>query len=578
VELEAVIASYSQQKYDEPELIKGKLNLLLNEDRVIKNDFFTAKCFSVLGEVYRILADTDSARICIEKAIEIRSNSHYPAYLASSHEQFARLLFSINEDSAALNHLYNSLELKLKVGNENYIKSVYSGLGNAYFNLSVYDSAEHYYLKSLELDIRLKDTTGIANSYTNIGNVYHENENYSVAMKYYRSSLELYMSTGSAGRTLVPNLDLGICHFNLENFDSALYYYNKALIVSNETGNQEYTDNIVLSLAEVYSELGQSDSAVVLFEQYIDRRDSFFEEQNDALILEYDSKYKAQEALQQAQFEKTEKEKALVENKNSRLTIYLLLSAFGIIAIALFFWRRILKQKSKLTELEMDVKNQEIDNLLKTQEAKSYAALLEGQNAERERIAQDLHDQLGGTLSAVKVHFGLMDQKIEDLKSENRDLFDKVNGMLSEAVQDVRRISHDLASGRITKLGLKGALEDLAEILNTAKKLEVDFYMDDSLPEFDKKKEQEIYAMIQEIISNTLKHANAQAVELQLNRNDNMLNIIYEDNGVGFVLDDARSKGLGLAGINNRVDKLGGNVNYDSVIGRGTIIIVNIPL
>jgi signal transduction histidine kinase len=244
----------------------------------------------------------------------------------------------------------------------------------------------------------------------------------------------------------------------------------------------------------------------------------------------------------------------------------------------LFFWRRNIKQKAKLIELDVDIKNQEIDQLLKAQEAKSYAALLEGQNSERERIAQDLHDRLGGTLAAVKVHFSLMDQKIEAIKTDNRELFDKMNGMLSEAVQDVRRISHDLVSGKIAKLGLRGALEDLANVLTQAKKMDVDFFMDESLPDFDKKKEQEIYALVQELVSNMLKHAQASTVDIQLNRQEDLMNLMFEDNGVGFSIEKEIGKGLGISGLSRRVESLNGTVHFDSVVGRGTIVNINIPL
>ena len=254
------------------------------------------------------------------------------------------------------------------------------------------------------------------------------------------------------------------------------------------------------------------------------------------------------------------------------------MGTIALILIVIFFVVRNVKQKHRLKELEVDVKNQEIDNLLKDQEAKSYASLLEGQNYERERIAQDLHDRLGGTLSAVKVHFSLMDEKIQLIKQENKDLFDKVNSMLNEAVQDVRRISHDLSSGRLAKLGLRGALKDLAAIISSAKNIEVEFYMDESLPDFDKKKEQSIYAIVQELVSNMLKHANATGVEIQLNKQDDQLNLLFEDNGVGFDMQNHSYTGLGISGLSKRVEALDGTINFDSVVGRGTIVIINIPL
>lgn len=576
--LEQYINTYAEVKYDKPQFVKAKIINLLSTKYVEQSPYFSSKCYSILGEVYRITSQPDSAKFYLTNALDIRMEHGYYLHAATSHEYLSRLLLSLGEDSLGMQHLYKSLAIKRAEGNPEYLKGLYSNIGNTHYNLEAFDSARYYHTLALSIYVEEADSIGAASAYNNLANIAYYRDYLDEAIALYKKSYSQYQSMEAIGQSISPLLNIGVCYWEKEKIDSALFYYNEALRLSVASGNREYLDYIYLNLAETYTALNQPNSAVGMFQNYIEYRDSTFSIDKAALILEYEAEYQTKEAQQKEAFERSEKEKAQIENENSRLTIYLLLSALGIIAVIIVFWWRNIKQKSKLSALEVDIKNQEIDTLLKTQEAKSYAALLEGQNAERERIAQDLHDQLGGTLSAVKVHFGLMDQKIEELKSENRDLFDKVEGMLSEAVQDVRRISHDLASGRIAKLGLKGALEDLAEILNTAKKLEVDFFMDDSLPEFDKKKEQEIYAIIQEIISNTLKHANAQVVELQLNRNDDMLNILYEDNGIGFDMELANQKGLGLTGINNRVANLNGNVNYDAVIGRGTIIIINIPL
>lgn len=550
----------------------------LKEESIDKSPFFKSGFLSLAAKSEWRRANYAEAQEYIEGAIAIREQHNYPLHLATSYTIFAQILMAIEEEELAKSYLFKSLELKKESGNPDYLKGTYSAIGKFYYQIDEYDSSNFFYLQALEIYEDQQDLQGLGSVYSNLANNKYMQDYNMEAIEDYRKSVSYYLMDNRLAESARPLMNIGGVYNYLEVYDSAAYYFNLALNSVHEGGNNRLVDFIYEGLANAYAAMGEPDSAVLMFQRYITYRDSVFEQGKTNAILEYQTQYETKEAEQQAAFEKSEKEKVQAQNASNRKTIYVLLSVVALILGIVVYLVRNARQKSKLKALEIDSKNQEIDTLLKEQEAKSYAAMLEGQNTERERIAQDLHDRLGGTLAAVKVHFNLMDKKIEDLKSENRDLFNKVNAMLSDAVQDVRRISHDLASNRLSKLGLKGALEDLAQILNKAKKLEVDFFMDDSIPALDKKKEQEVYAILQELVSNTLKHANATSVEMQLNKQEEMLNILYEDNGVGFEMKNAEKKGLGLAGLSNRVDRLEGTINFDSVVGRGTIVIINIPL
>ena len=554
----------------------------LKEEYIDKSPFFKSGFLSLAAKSEWRRANYAEAQKYIEEAIDLREKHNYPLHLATSYTIFAHILMAIEEEELAKSYLFKSLALKKESGNPDYLKGTYSAIGKFYYQIDEYDSSNFFYSQALKIYEEQQDLQGLGSVYSNLANNKYMLDYNMEAIADYRKSVSYYMMDNRLAESARPLMNIGEVYNYLEVYDSAAFYFNLALNSVRDGGNNRLVDFIYQGLAETYVGMGEPDSAVIMFERYISYRDSIFEQEKTNAILEYEAEYEAkydtEKAEQQAAFEKSEKEKVQAQNASNRKTIYVLLSVVALILGIVIYLVRNARQKSKLRALEIDTKNQEIDTLLKEQEAKSYAAMLEGQNTERERIAQDLHDRLGGTLAAVKVHFNLMDKKIEEIKSENRELFDKVNTMLSDAVQDVRRISHDLASSRLSKLGLKGALEDLAQILNKAKKMEVDFFMDDAIPGLEKKKEQEVYAILQELVSNTLKHANATSVEMQLNRQDDMLNILYEDNGVGFEMKDAEKKGLGLTGLSNRVHRLEGTINFDSVVGRGTIVIINIPL
>lgn len=205
--------------------------------------------------------------------------------------------------------------------------------------------------------------------------------------------------------------------------------------------------------------------------------------------------------------------------------------------------------------------------------------MVEGQESERHRIARDLHDRLGATLSIVKMHFKSVEESIEVLKEKNVKQYKEANDLLDEACDQVRQIAHDMASGVLIKFGLVAALEALKETVETAGQLKMNL-IDIGLEErLSYEYEINIYRILQELLTNTLKHAQATEMNLQLFRKDNSLSIVVEDDGAGF--DPEKSvefKGMGLKNIESRVYKFDGEISIDSGKGAGTTVTIDLPL
>lgn len=551
---------------------------MLKREEVGESPFFRAAYYNLLAIGAYQRAMFDEAQDWCWKGIELREQYNYSVHLATSYTFFADILVAIHEYDKALVYLRKALKIFTKEADPHFLSGIYCSIGNLFYQTDELDSSTFFHQQALTIYQEENDFKGLAVAYTNLANIKYDLDFLVEAIVDYKLARVYYLKSGDEAGSAVPLINIAASFEYLDAPDSAIFYYQKALCSMRLGGNNRFEDVILTGLADSYDALGLKDSALAKLRQYIAYSDSVFATAQHQSILEADAKYRTKEKDQQLLLQQEKSNKLSAEAASKRKTIYILLALFAFVALGVLYYYRNFRQKIRLSNLEMAVKNQEINTLLKDQEAKSYAALLEGQSTERERIAQDLHDQLGGTLAAVKVHFSLMDQKITELKTDNRELFNKVNDMLGDAVQEVRRISHDLASGRLSKLGLRGALNDLMEILSSAKKLQVDFFMDERLPQFDPKKEQEIYAIVQEMVSNTLKHANATQVELQLNKQGNTCIIMFEDNGAGFNYEQSKIKGLGLTGLANRIERMNGKLTIDSLVGRGTISIIELPL
>ena len=220
-----------------------------------------------------------------------------------------------------------------------------------------------------------------------------------------------------------------------------------------------------------------------------------------------------------------------------------------------------------------------IEKLLKDQELKSIRNILDIQDKERKRIAQDLHDRLGSMLSMVKLHFQKTSINIEKLKLNNQEEYNKANKLLDEACNEVRKIAHNLNSGILKNFGLVASIEELkATLINTGEyEVELVTHQFDERLSFDY--EVAIDRIIREIVSNILKHAEATEISFQLLRKKDVLHISVEDNGKGFDPKKiSSSTGMGLKNIRSRLLPYKGDLTIDSVIGRGTSVFIELPL
>ncbi len=169
---------------------------------------------------------------------------------------------------------------------------------------------------------------------------------------------------------------------------------------------------------------------------------------------------------------------------------------------------------------------------------------------------------------------------IEDKSPGNSEMIKKAGGLLEKASSDVRRISHNMMPGILTKLGLDEAIEDLFDNINDTPGitaiLNITNEEEKRLPE---NTEIMIYRMVQEMVNNTLKYAGADKVTLDLIYEDETVSLQYSDNGKGFDVEEKlKSKSIGLTSIQSRIEFLGGKLNINSKSGRGTSYFINIPV
>lgn len=200
-------------------------------------------------------------------------------------------------------------------------------------------------------------------------------------------------------------------------------------------------------------------------------------------------------------------------------------------------------------------------------------ALIRGQDSERRRISLEIHDSVGQKLVAVKY-------KLAYLKmSKSFENFDELNISMDEIIEEIRGITHNLSTEIVTEVGLKNAI---GQVLNeSAKVIEAKKYFDFNIPEdlqLSEEQSKMIYRIIQESLSNAMKHSEATELSVSVRYINQQLAIEIVDNGVGFDSGSKKMEGIGLQNIRERVSYLSGFLKIDSKKEKGTAVKIRIPI
>lgn len=211
-------------------------------------------------------------------------------------------------------------------------------------------------------------------------------------------------------------------------------------------------------------------------------------------------------------------------------------------------------------------------------EEEKISAVLAATDEERSRIAHELHEGLQQTLVAAKMNLELLQKEIDLLSPGTQSNFDRGLELLRDGIKETRSISHSLVPKQVKEFGLAAAIENLT--VNIGKKIDCSYYYQSDLEMLNDATALNLYRIVQEAVTNVLKHAKASKLFINLTKENNFLILTIEDNGLGFnpVALTKSGKGIGLLAMKNRASSIGATMDISSEIGRGTLISIEVPI
>lgn len=512
-----------------------------------------------LGTAFRYLGKYEPSRLHFQQSMAISRQNGYAVNLASARMNFAILLqdnLSLYEE--ARDSLKKSLAEFQELDKPKYTAKCYLVLGNNAYYSNNLEQAERYY-EQAESSARFLEADEFAILLKNQGRIFLEKKDFELAKKNFQASLDTFRRLGNSREIAGANFEIGNAWYEQEIWDQAIKYYRDALAC--DISDPLLKSSILYFVANAFTNTDQPADALQYREQYLSRIDTLKQWEREAI-----------QEIQHRQENEIKDKKLHAQTIEAIRMRWILLSsilACLLVLSGMGFWSYQNRVKRRFAEQNEQIAIQDKIEALQAIELETTAARLEAQEETQKKIGQELHDNVGALLTAAKLY----------IPAKGGEKLKKASEILDQTAQEVRNIAHKLSDGVLANTSLESQLELFANSIQHSGKLELKLITHRLEEPLHANLEFDIFRMVQELVNNGIKHAHASKITIGVNRFDSHVNIVVEDNGCGFDSQKVKYKpGIGLGSLKGRVNKLGGEVNIDSQIGRGTTILVEIPL
>lgn len=534
---------------------------------------------------YRLIGDKFGVAATLYGIASIQSNEKdYTASEVSSVEAID-LLEQLGES-------YETQELK---------SFIYNNLGIVFNELEQYEESIKYHKKSLELKRSLKgiDKSKIDNSLNNIGYVYKNMGQFDLALNFYNEILK---------NSNLINERPDFYALVLDNYAHTLYLSNqkeqlpdlyfKALKITDSVNPNGYNSIIINQhLAEYFNDKNNKDSAKLYAYKAKEISEHFHNDdllksllllskiETDSIATKYLKAYiKLNDSLQKNErsirnkFARIRFETKQIEQENIKIakerTWFLVIALVVMLASILLYL--VILQRNKNKELKFVQKqqeaNEEIYNLMLSQNE----SIEKARALEKKRISEELHDGVLGRLFGVRLSLDSlnMNPSAEAVKTRGQYI-----RQLKDIEEDIRKVSHELNTDFVSGSGFVDIIKTLVETQTMAYGLSYTLEHDETInwDMANNRKKIHIYRIIQEILHNIYKHAQATHVDISFKLKNNVIWLKVTDNGMGFDVNKAKS-GIGLKNIKSRINDIDGEIRITSEKTIGTTVIIEAPL
>lgn len=574
-------------------------------------------------ERYKII-NADSSLNYINKALKISLQMHSPEYISIATGKLGEYFLNHERYQEAMRCYLKCLVIEQNRKDEARLAYLYAELGMVYYYMEVFSKSLDYNEKALAIYEELRDTIGTAKTLSQLGMLHSSREfcekrtkpektvDFQKAITYFERSGEYYTQAGDENGVAVSNENIAAVYNKLEKPEVALGYIQKSLDYYRRVDNPQGILGALFTLGRTYYRLKEYNRSIEAFREseknaldrnltggiqylyesmampyyatedyknayncyikYMTIRDSVYNAEKSRQIFELETKY-------QSKVKENEILRLTSEKHRKNNLIYFLAGVIVLLGSGTYYFTRIARKNRIIAQQDIQIREEKIRELEKERMYLAARSVMEGEEAERTRLASDLHNGLGGLLSGIKINLSSMKENAV-ISHENVSAFNHAISLLDTSISELRRIAHNLMPETLNHYGLKIALDDFCTQVSPAGTPEIGLQFFGDEIRYTKELELTMYRIIQELVNNALKHSGATQINIQVFSEPKRLYAQVTDNGKGFDYQSIQKerKGKGLESINDRVTAMNGKFEVWSKPGEGTEISVEIEI
>lgn len=579
-----------------------------------------ADSFIGMGLNKQQFGEYKDALMLFNEALIIGNSIHDENIIAKSLNNFALIYNDLADRQRAIEYAFKSLKIKEKLNDNNsraktlsLISAIYGGtydydnsLKYALSSLSLMSSdsssskphfisttinvaiiyairnkfnlADLYFDKALKAINKYNIKSALPGYYNELGNFYAQQGKDTKAIECYLLALKFNENKKQTSNAF---FNLGVIYFKQDNYNESLKNTLESLGITKSIGSDINKIKLRKKLIiQNYEKLNNPKKALEYSIDLINNLDSFASKSNIQNLEKIKAIYdfektvfleKEKRKLNEATFKEQINAQKLIQNGLIVLTI-LLVIIFALITI---------NYKNKANAKQQIVKNLEenhqsiVKNMLSEQELKSLQNIISGQEIERNRIAIELHDGIGGSLAGIKLKLTSLNEN----KNPNDIELKNVISNVDLVYQEIRSISHNLLPPQLTNTSYTVVINKLIDEYRTNSNIiiNVDYLDSGALNQINQDLQVILYRITQELLKNAISHSKCSLIEININNYKNNITLVFEDNGIGFN-NNEKSFGIGLRNIQSRVNSINGSLIIDSKIGRGSAFYISVNI
>jgi signal transduction histidine kinase len=521
-----------------------RIALKIYEETGDKNGM--ADCYAKIGRFYHDQGNyAEDLKNCFAN-LKLLEETGNKGDISGAYTNLGGIYYFQGKFSEAMKYFKAALKLRQETGYKPGIAGSYNDIAFIYRKQGNYTEALKNGLLALKINQEIDDKNSSALTYENVGDTYYHLCNYTEALKNFTASLKLYEKTGDKFGLAISNIGIGKTYVESHRYEQARQYLVNGLTFAKEIRAREIIKYGYECLARMDSVVGDYEQSLVHYKLYTEYKDSLFIEAGSAEFDQTKEQYESEK--KDKEIELLNKEKAIQQlqlDKQRQAKNYLIAGLALLFVLGFFIYR--------------NHHNRQDVRLLTL----------------RNKIASDLHDDVGSTLSSISIFSEMAQQQSKETIPMLETIGESSRKMLDAMADIVWTIKPE--NDQFEKIIMR--MRNFAYELLGAKKIDFEFVADDDVAKINLAMEvrKNLYLIFKEATNNMVKYAEANKARFAINAEKNNLTMMIRDNGKGFDVNTV-SEGNGLKNMKKRAQEIGASLVIDSFPGIGTTIQLSVAV